>query len=134
MRTRAELEAALYDGLVSFNATACWDILHFAQHRQYLAEHLAAVLDTEEKASATAPTATPGEPTGRAAQLLAAIRTEGGRWNTRRVQKLYRTPGINAPQRGTARRDLHALKLMGHLTLCGPDNGRYYVLAEARRA
>ncbi|WP_327671895.1 MULTISPECIES: hypothetical protein [unclassified Streptomyces] len=81
----------------------------------------------EEKATAPAATATP-RLDGRLAMLLDAIRTHQGRWTTRRVQRLYRLPGINAPQRGAARRDLHALHSMGHLTLCGPENGRYYLL------
>jgi hypothetical protein len=86
-------------------------------------------VDTEEKATAPAATATPRLYGRRLAMLLDAIRTHQGRWTTSRVQQLYRLPGINAPQRGTARRDLHALHAMGHLVLCGPDNGRYYLLA-----
>lgn len=82
-----------------------------------------------EKATASAATTTPRRYGRRLAMLLDAIRTHQGRWTTSRVQALYRLPGVNAPQRCTARRDLHALHQMGHLTLCGPENGRYYLLA-----
>jgi hypothetical protein len=37
---RDKTEAHLYNGLVSFNQTAQWDILRLPQMRQYLAEHL----------------------------------------------------------------------------------------------
>lgn len=56
----AETEAKLYDGLVSFNAVACWPVLQLAQMRQYLAEHLASVLHAAgEKATPTEAKATP---------------------------------------------------------------------------
>ncbi|MDX2707307.1 hypothetical protein PV350_31295 [Streptomyces sp. PA03-6a] len=39
-----DLQAKLYDALVSFNTVACWDVLKLAQMREYLAEHLAGEL------------------------------------------------------------------------------------------
>lgn len=39
-----DLHHKLYDSLAEFNAVACWDVLRFAQQRQYLAEHLASTV------------------------------------------------------------------------------------------
>lgn len=63
----------------------------------------------------------------RLAQPLDTIRTWGGRWTSGRVQQLRRTTG-EAPCRTTARRDLHALTIRGHLVQQGPDHGRYFTL------
>jgi hypothetical protein len=41
---RDKTQAKLYDAIHEFNKTACWPVLQHAQHRQYLAEHLANVL------------------------------------------------------------------------------------------
>ncbi|MGW0537847.1 hypothetical protein [Streptomyces sp. NPDC003032] len=67
-------------------------------------------------------------PTGRTAQLLDAIRAHRGEWTTGRVQELYRSPGFDAPQRGTARRDLHTLHAMGHLVEHDMKGRRFYTL------
>ncbi|WP_172384767.1 hypothetical protein [Streptomyces sp. MNP-20] len=61
-------------------------------------------------------------------QLLVTIRTHGGRWTTQRVLDVRRRHG-QAPCRTTARLDLVELARRGHLLTCGPDSGRYYVLA-----
>ncbi|APY88222.1 hypothetical protein DCW30_05610 [Streptomyces alfalfae] len=96
----------------------------------------------EEKATATpAATATPrpapdSSRERRLEQLLDAIRTHGGKWTTRQVQETRRRKG-EAPQRGTARRDLAELARRGHLVEHGPADGRYYLLAtrkDGRRA
>lgn len=70
--------------------------------------------------------------TGRLAQLLDAIRTHRGQWTPRKVQQLYRTPGINAPLRATAKKDLHALPAMGHLVM-HEDKGRRYFTLNTRK-
>ncbi|MGY0023704.1 hypothetical protein ACVHNB_32640 [Streptomyces sp. YJ-C3] len=140
MRTRAELEAALYDSLVSFNDTACWGILRFAQHRHYLAEHLAAALDTEEKATAPAATATPAEPTGRLAALLAAIHLLGGRWTANTAARHYRNQlrhtvyGVPDHRiKALARADLAALATAGWLDQHTEPGRQYYELKKGGR-
>lgn len=66
-------------------------------------------------------------PKGRRARLLAAIRRQGGEWNTSRVQALYRAHDW-APYRATARDDLAILSRLGHLVMRGENNGRFYTL------
>lgn len=48
------LQTRIYDSLVAFNTTACWQVLQHPQMRQYLAEHLAA--DLAASVPAFAPT------------------------------------------------------------------------------
>jgi alpha-D-ribose 1-methylphosphonate 5-triphosphate synthase subunit PhnI len=87
-----------------------------------------------EKATASAATATPAEPTGRVAQLLEAIRTHRGEWTTKRVQDLYRLSPLappNAPDgrlRHVARGDLRDLCAWGHLVLHEESGRRFYTL------
>lgn len=87
-----------------------------------------------EKASATAPTATPG-PTGRVKQLLDAIRTARGTWTTSRAFQFYRdnfraTDGLPLGQiRTVARGDLRDLAAWGHLTVSDTSGRREYRLA-----
>ncbi|MEU5976303.1 hypothetical protein [Streptomyces sp. NPDC047315] len=82
-------------------------------------------------AGASAPAAGPAlRP--RVAQLLAAIRADGGQWSTGRVQTWRRNTGSPDTQRGTARRDLEHLARLGHLDTRGPHNGRYYTRRGAR--
>ncbi|WP_382037930.1 hypothetical protein [Streptomyces aureoversilis] len=49
------------------------------------------------------------------ADLLAAIRKQGGAWTTHRVLRTHSKNGHAAPNRGTARRDLDLLVRAGHL-------------------
>ncbi|WP_098892236.1 hypothetical protein [Streptomyces sp. or3] len=60
----------------------------------------------------------------RLALLLAHVQEHGGEWTTRRVQKLYAAAEQSAPLRTTARKDLHALHVMGWLVLDTTDPGR----------
>lgn len=57
--------------------------------------------------------------------LLAAIRSEGGRWTTRRVMDLLRE--MDAPQRSTARKALQDLWRRGWLIARGAQNDLYYL-------
>ncbi|MFJ5105177.1 hypothetical protein [Streptomyces sp. NPDC088554] len=63
-------------------------------------------------------------------QLLARIRATGGRWSAGMVHVFYRDGEHRSVQRGTARRDLERLTALGHLTTHGPQDGRYYLLAD----
>ncbi|MFF7561920.1 hypothetical protein ACFZB4_18355 [Streptomyces pseudovenezuelae] len=83
----------------------------------------------EEKASASAPTATPREAARerRLEQTLDTIRTHGGKWTSSTLQTVRRATGAPA-QRGTARRDLAELARRGHLAQHGAGDGRYYTL------
>lgn len=65
---------------------------------------------------------------GRLEQLLDTIRTHSGHWTPGRVQDMRRRKG-RATQRATARHDLAELHRRGHLTVHGPADGRYYLLA-----
>ncbi|MFJ9029759.1 hypothetical protein ACIRQP_14745 [Streptomyces sp. NPDC102274] len=86
-----------------------------------------------EKASTSAvPTATPQPdpanqwtPEERQHRLLIEIHTRSGRWRTARVEQLYQSWGVHYP-RSRARKDLKALATTGHLTVHGPDDGRFY--------
>ncbi|MER8083794.1 hypothetical protein ABTZ57_01195 [Streptomyces sp. NPDC094048] len=68
----------------------------------------------------------------RAQQLLAHIReTASTRWTTGRAEKVYADLGY--PKRGRrhhAREDLHALAARDLLTVHGPHDGRYFLLAQ----
>lgn len=64
----------------------------------------------------------------RRARLLDEIRTQGGRWPTRRAQRFYRRIGAPVP-RCAVRQDLAVLRERGHLRQHGPENRRYYLLA-----
>jgi hypothetical protein len=79
------------------------------------------------KASAVAPTATPGL-TERQARLLDAIRTHGGPWTIRRVLHLYALTDPDAAREIAARRDLAALHRAGHLVLIDDPDHRHYTL------
>lgn len=90
-------------------------------------------LVAEEKASATAPTATPGQPTGRVAQLLDAIRTRPGTWTTTKAFEVYRLLPAHAGMplgqiRSFARGDLRDLAAWGHLTVSEASGRREYRL------
>lgn len=136
MRTRAELESAIYDALISFNVLACWSILRHAEHRRYLAEHLAAVLDTEEKASApAAPTATPHVfiEDARIRALHDAMNARPGhQWRTGDVCRVLRDAGHRGIGRTAASRFLRALVNRGLAEAHGPDDGRYYTLTTSK--
>ncbi|WEH40754.1 hypothetical protein [Streptomyces sp. AM 2-1-1] len=70
----------------------------------------------------------------RAQQLLAHVReTVGTRWTTGRAERLYAELGY--PKRGRrhdARSDLHALAALDLVTVHGPDDGRYFLLAQPK--
>ncbi|MFI2078273.1 hypothetical protein [Streptomyces triculaminicus] len=69
----------------------------------------------------------------RVADLLAAIRRDGGQWTTLRAQDTYRDAGFDAPQRSTARGDLELLKRAGFLIRHDQDKTRrYYTLNPAK--
>ena len=68
----------------------------------------------------------------RRAVLLDAIEAQQGEWTTRRVQKFYRTGGIPAPLRVTARKDLQALHMTGHLVQ-NDDKGRRFFTLNTRK-
>ncbi|MFF7130330.1 hypothetical protein [Streptomyces sp. NPDC008240] len=68
----------------------------------------------------------------RQAQLLDAICTEQGEWTTRRVQDFYRALNNPAPLRTTARKDLRALHVTGHLVQ-NDDNGRRFYTLNTRK-
>ncbi|MFE2383957.1 hypothetical protein [Streptomyces misionensis] len=68
----------------------------------------------------------------RVALLLDTAINEGGEWTTRRVQRFYRAAGYQVPLRATARKDLHALHMQGHLVL-HDDNGRRYYTVNTRK-
>ncbi|MFK0140655.1 hypothetical protein [Streptomyces murinus] len=70
----------------------------------------------------------------RVALLLNAVISQGGEWTTRRVQRFYRAAGIPAPLRATARKDLHALHMQGHLVLHEEDAGRRFYTVNTRKA
>jgi len=82
---------------------------------------------TTVQAGATAPAA---GPTGRAAQLLAEIRRQRGRWNATRTVRLYRriTDLPDTRLRAVARGDLRDLAAWGHLALHDQPSNRYYTL------
>jgi hypothetical protein len=95
--------------------------------------------EAQEKATSngvqpSAGAATPG-PTGRVAQLLDAIRTRRGRWNTNRAAQLYRDSHIEPPDaqwsrtRTVARGDLRDLHAWGHLVLHDEPSNRHYTLS-----
>ncbi|PWG13943.1 hypothetical protein DF268_08750 [Streptomyces sp. V2] len=63
----------------------------------------------------------------RLAATLAVIQGGRGAWSVGRLQRHRRAHGAPA-QRSTARRDLAELARRGHLTQCGPHDGRYYTL------
>ncbi|MFH8336904.1 hypothetical protein [Streptomyces sp. AM6-12] len=69
----------------------------------------------------------------RVALLLDAVMAQGGEWTTRRVQRFYRATGIPAPLRATARKDLHALHMQGHLVLHEEDAGRRFYTVNTRK-
>jgi hypothetical protein len=62
----------------------------------------------------------------RLALLAEAVTVQPGVWTTRRVQRLYHTHGVAAPQRATARRDLAALTARGLLVRDDTGNNRQY--------
>ncbi|XMN09357.1 hypothetical protein ACK8N7_26605 [Streptomyces griseobrunneus] len=68
----------------------------------------------------------------RAQQLLAHIQDDPGtRWKTGRAEQVYAELGY--PKRGrrhNARGDLHELAARDLLTVHGPDDGRYFLLAQ----
>ncbi|MFE5996717.1 hypothetical protein ACFQ6C_07465 [Streptomyces sp. NPDC056454] len=70
----------------------------------------------------------------RAQQLLAHIQdTPGTRWKTGRAEQVYADLGY--PKRGrrhNARGDLHELAARNLLTVHGPDDGRYFLLAQPK--
>ncbi|WP_327671891.1 MULTISPECIES: hypothetical protein [unclassified Streptomyces] len=57
----------------------------------------------------------------RRANLLAAIREQGGEWTTGRVKQLYQRRLGRHIYRSTIRRDLRILHADGHLTRHGDD-------------
>ncbi|GAA3717877.1 hypothetical protein [Streptomyces tremellae] len=65
--------------------------------------------------------------TGRLGRLLNLIRTEGGKWRTGQVHRIYRATET-APQRATARHDLEALTALGWLERHTPPADRFYTL------
>lgn len=72
-------------------------------------------------------------PTGRAGELLAEIRRQGGRWNATRTVRLYRRldSAADLPDtkvRAVARGDLRDLAAWGYLTLHDEPSNRYYTL------
>lgn len=70
----------------------------------------------------------------RAQQLLAHIQADPGtRWQTGRAEQVYAELGY--PTRGrrhNARNDLHELAARDLLTVHGPDDGRYFLLAQPK--
>ena len=88
-------------------------------------------MTTTVEAGAQAPAA---GPTGRAAELLTAIRRQGGRWGTTRAVRLYRRLTITAAiadtkLRQVAQGDLRDLHAWGYLTLHDEPSSRHYTLA-----
>ncbi|WP_199572673.1 hypothetical protein [Streptomyces murinus] len=69
----------------------------------------------------------------RVAMLLDTAISQGGEWTTRRVQRFYRAAGIPAPLWATARKDLHALNMQGHLVLHEGDAGRRFYTVNTRK-
>ncbi|MEU5426921.1 hypothetical protein AB0H73_15135 [Streptomyces olivoreticuli] len=63
----------------------------------------------------------------RVADLLDAIRRQGGGWTTHRVVRTHRANGHRAPNRATARRDLDLLARAGYLVrdYSNPDRLRF---------
>lgn len=85
---------------------------------------------TVAQAGTSAPAA---GPTGRLADLLAAIRRQRGRWNATRTVRLYRRPDfpVDLPDtkvRAVARGDLHDLAAWGYLQLHDEPSNRHYTL------
>lgn len=84
------------------------------------------------QAGAQAPAA--GRPTGRVAQLLDAIRAQGGEWTTRRVLALYRRLNLaprdmrHAHLRSVAHGDLRDLCAWGWLVCHDEPNRLFYTL------
>ncbi|MGW1661015.1 hypothetical protein [Streptomyces microflavus] len=70
----------------------------------------------------------------RAQQLLAHIQADPGtRWQTGRAERVYADLGY--PKRGrrhNARSDLHELAARDLLTVHGPDDGRFFLLAQPK--
>ncbi|MFE2112003.1 hypothetical protein ACFXAY_01235 [Streptomyces microflavus] len=70
----------------------------------------------------------------RAQQLLAHIQADPGtRWQTGRAEQVYAELGY--PKRGrrhNARSDLHELAARDLLTVHGPDDGRFFLLAQPK--
>ncbi|MEV6547913.1 hypothetical protein AB0M57_04290 [Streptomyces sp. NPDC051597] len=50
------------------------------------------------------------------------------RWTSRVVQRLYQQHGHDVPHQRTAKNDLALLARQGLLLVCGPENGRYYLM------
>lgn len=70
-------------------------------------------------------------PTGRLAILLAAIRRQGGRWNTVRTARFYKGFVSDVPEarrRAVARGDLRDLHAWGWLALHDEPSNRHYTL------
>lgn len=85
---------------------------------------------TVEAGATSAPAA---GPTGRTAELLTAIRRQGGRWDTTRAVRLYRRLTVTAAiadtkLRQVAKGDLRDLHAWGYLTLHDEPSNRHYTL------
>ncbi|MEU1071837.1 MULTISPECIES: hypothetical protein [unclassified Streptomyces] len=50
------------------------------------------------------------------------------RWTSGVVQRLYQQHGHDVPHQRTAKNDLALLARQGLLLVCGPEDGRYYLL------
>ncbi|MFG3174882.1 hypothetical protein ACGFZC_07365 [[Kitasatospora] papulosa] len=68
--------------------------------------------------------------------LLAKIRESAGlRWATGVAQAFYRELGYaKRGLRHGARSDLHELAALGHLTVHGPDDGRYFLYVQPKES
>ncbi|MDJ0342192.1 hypothetical protein QMK19_03200 [Streptomyces sp. H10-C2] len=67
----------------------------------------------------------------RRSRLLAAIRSEGGRWTTRRTMTFFKAEALGT-YRSTARDDLKHLAGQGYLDIRDVENDRYFILADTR--
>ncbi|MCX4827132.1 hypothetical protein OG746_26940 [Streptomyces sp. NBC_01016] len=138
MSTAAETEnypgeLAMLRGLVSVIRT-------IAEHgdmdelRRVLVEHEIdeqAAYDAREKASATAPTATPHVfiEDDRLRALHDAMTAKRGEWRTGDVRRVLRDAGFKGLGRNTASQFLRALVDRGLASAHGPDDGRFYTLS-----
>ncbi|MFC7869685.1 hypothetical protein ACFUS2_00795 [[Kitasatospora] papulosa] len=68
--------------------------------------------------------------------LLATIRESAGRrWTTGKAQTVYAELGYaKRGRRHNARNDLHELAALGHLTVHGPDDGRYFLYVQPKES
>ncbi|MFJ2292151.1 hypothetical protein ACIOG7_10625 [Streptomyces sp. NPDC087894] len=109
------------------------------RHLSYPANWLDTLRDTGKlPAPLSAAPVVPEEPalTRRQQLLLAKVRESAGlRWTTGVAQAFYRGLGYaNRGLRHGARSDLHELAALGHLTVHGPDDGRYFLYVQPKES